>query len=342
MWDERVIGTSALAAYGVAHGEASLADRCAALLAQQRAVWPRLAEGTEALARIETRQLPLNNWPVSVQFNPARATSSLAKVDAVSIAKRPCFLCAENLPAEQRGVRFGRYLLLPNPAPIVQDHLTVALDAHAPQRFGEHLEAFLELARALSARFTVLYNGPRSGASAPDHMHFQAIPVGAMPLEANLCYAHRELDVERPDGTLVRVVSDAPDQETHTRHAVTVAGYNASSITSAVRSIVAALPLDEQAGEPQLNAYAQHQAGAWTVVIFPRRRHRPACYDAPDEQRVSLSPGILDMAGIVVTVRREDFDRVDGDVLTTAYRDVTGTLDKSLAAVAGVARASGQ
>ena len=144
-------------------------------IAAQCAEWPLAGRNFEALKGVEVRYVELPDRHIKVQFNPARIVSSGAKVDARSLAERPCFLCDANRPSEQRGIEWGdgRYTILVNPFPIFPRHLTIPAAEHTPQRITGRVADMLRLASELEG-YTVFYNGPRCGASAPDHMHFQA------------------------------------------------------------------------------------------------------------------------------------------------------------------------
>ena len=168
---------------GAEEPQRSLSERVMALLDHQRKHWPMLVEGYESLKTVETRSFEFDGFVMTVQCNPGRIVSSSAKVDDRSIRERRCFLCMDNLPSEQRGVDYGDYILLCNPFPIFRDHLTIAHMRHIPQRIRGAFGPMLDLARGLGERFTLFYNGPRCGASAPDHLHFQAGERGFMPMD---------------------------------------------------------------------------------------------------------------------------------------------------------------
>lgn len=285
-------------------------------------MWPRLAAGMAALEHVQSREVRLNAWPVTVQFNPARAASSLAKVDAVSVARRRCFLCPGELDAEERGVRAGGYVLLGNPMPIVGGHLTVPHESHAPQELGPHVESMLALAEQLSGEFSVLYNGPQCGASAPDHMHLQAAPRTSVPIEQVLDRGTTTLERTAPGGVSIRVVCDAASAADATRRVIVVSGGERQAVTSAIRAVLAGLPVPSDGGEPPINVMVWHDAGAFTALVIPRGAHRPRCYFESGAAQMLFSPGVMDMAGILITVRREDFERTDATVLVRVYREV--------------------
>src|SRR5688572_8308338 len=161
-----------------------LAARARALLDEQKREWAMLREGSSALDHVQTRNVPLNGFSFRLQFNPQRLASTAAKVDARAVAQRKCFLCPANLPREQRSIAVGEdYLILCNPFPIFPQHFTIPHRKHLPQRVADAFGVMLDLARAMRDRYTVFYNGPRCGASAPDHLHFQAGDKGFMTIE---------------------------------------------------------------------------------------------------------------------------------------------------------------
>ena len=162
------------------------ADELNAFFESQLAEWEFARRNFEALRRIETKTFDLDGFLIRVQFNPARIVSSAAKVDAASVVARKCFLCSENQPPEQRGLPWGDgYRVLVNPYPIFGRHFTIPAGEHVPESIADRYGDMLALARCFD-REVVFYNGPRCGASAPDHAHFQAVGKGAMPLEAEV------------------------------------------------------------------------------------------------------------------------------------------------------------
>ncbi len=178
-----------------------LADLAAGLLERQKKNWPGLAEGYAALEAVRVREIRGDGWGVNVQFNPRRIVSSGANLDPESLRRRPCFLCPENLPPEQQAILYrDDYLILCNPAPIFPAHLTIAHVRHLPQSLPDNLEIFLRLAADFGPRTTVFYNGPRCGASAPDHLHFQAAPAGLLPVEEEILDPRKRVGARRRDG----------------------------------------------------------------------------------------------------------------------------------------------
>ncbi len=336
MWDKKIIDVERLRPFALGGDLHSLSDRCRALLAQQQAAWPRLAQGVAMLDQVRRKTVALNAWPVEVQYNPGRAASSLANTHASAIASRPCFLCAANSPPEQEGLRHGAWVLLVNPAPIVPGHLTVVHEGHVPQEIGPRLGECLGLAEELGPAWTIFYNGPRAGASAPDHMHFQAAPAGRVPMEQRLEDGVVLAEVVLTRTTHVRLLADSDDPARRSRCVISVTGGDLAEVEDALRGAISRLPRAESQSEPMLNLLVRYADDRWAAMVFPRAAHRPACYFADGEARILLSPGVMDMAGLVITVRPEDFDRTDANVLAGVFREVGLGSDECRAVLRGL------
>ena len=182
-WITRLLSDTALAPYVTPGAGTGLPARVAALLAQQHETWPLLRAGTVALAAAQYRSLQVNGSEVIAQYNPQRRVSTAAPVDATSIRARRCFLCAEHLPPEERGLAWGEdCVLLCNPFPVLPNHLVIAARSHIPQAIAGRYGTLLDLAAALGETYWVLYNGPACGASAPDHLHVQAGTRALLPI----------------------------------------------------------------------------------------------------------------------------------------------------------------
>jgi len=309
-----------------------LADQLQVLWDAQANAWPMMARGVEHLVKSEVREVEHGGLRCRLQFNPGRVVSATAKVDAKSIAARPCFLCESNRPSEQRGVDAGDgYVFLCNPMPIFNPHFTVPTLEHQPQRIETCLPKMLELAERLNGAFTVFYNGPKCGASAPDHLHLQASPLGATPFEEQLIGAGNlgqgavqdpgqgPAGHDRACGGGVDVwVTAAPVQP-----ALVIAGADRVAVQTRAEQVIAKLadlfPTDP---EPMMNALALHVDGKLRVVLFPRASHRPSNFGTEAGQ-VLVSPGLVDMLGLLITPRREDFDTLTGEEVAKIYREVS-------------------
>jgi hypothetical protein len=309
----------------------SLAGLCSRLLANQKKTWPDLAAGHEALAAVRLRDIPCPGFSVRVQFNPRRIVSSTARVDPESIRKRKCFLCPGNLPPPQKGILYRReYLILCNPAPIFPRHYTISFLHHIPQSLEEYLDVLLLLAEDFSGNATVLYNGPRSGASAPDHFHFQAAPSGAIPIEGVLDEKGRKKQVRHTDDASLSRGTNLG------RTALIVEGSNARRVADMTLAVIGEMrKVLQESGEPMMNVLCSHGKSGWRVTLFPRGRHRPDMYYRGGDEQILISPGAVDMGGLIITSRERDFIVLDSDMVQAVFRDVS--LDE--AKTAALARA---
>ena len=297
---------------------APLADLAAGLLERQKKTWPGLAEGYAALEAARVREIRGDGWGVKLQFNPRRIVSTGAKLDPESIRKRPCFLCLENLPPEQQAILYRNdYIVLCNPAPIFPGHLTIAHRRHLPQSLPENLPLFLSLAADFGPRRIVFYNGPQSGASAPDHLHFQSAPAGLLPVEAEVLEPRNGRIVRRWDGVSLRRTMGLG------RGILVIEGKEAEEIASVFGKLIEALRrLNPSTDEPLLNLFCTHTGKSWRLILFPRRKLRPAAYFREGEAQLLISPGAVDIAGILITPREKDFLALDREMVRGIFREV--------------------
>lgn len=278
------------------------------LFTRQLASWPMAHDNYAALAGVRVKTLDVDGIPYKVQFNPARIVSSGAKVDDRSIRERRCFLCAANRPEPQEGIPFGgHYDILVNPYPIFPRHLTIPDTGHVPQRIASRFGDMLQLAKALQ-EYTVFYNGPRCGASAPDHAHFQAGSRDFMPIERIWSRLIADKVAVCGRSTLYRL-ADAP------RHTLVVDAAGAEEAQQLFRAVYESMPVPEGDEEPMMNVLALYDDMRWTVFIFPRSKHRPACYTAEGEARLLSSPASVDLGGVFITPLEHDFEKITaGDI----------------------------
>ena len=258
--------------------------------------WTMARENHEALTHVWCRELATAKLPapLRVQCNPARLVSTGAKMDKASIATRPCFLCSKNRPEEQQSLDLNDdFEWLVNPFPILQRHYTIAAKQHRPQRFLDAYDAMIEAVKALPEDYIVFYNGPKCGASAPDHLHLQAGISKGIPLIEYTRGLNPEhpLQAISPFGYLVYLIRDAENTDTFNQ-------------------LYAQLPIPQDEYEPYMNVVAYQQNGQVFLLVIPRRAHRPYCYNADGEAKYLISPGALDMCGLIVTPRAEDYERL--------------------------------
>ncbi|MBN1337442.1 MAG: DUF4922 domain-containing protein [Deltaproteobacteria bacterium] len=298
----------------------TLAETLEGFLGWQAARWPRLARARDALAGVRVWEVPVGRPACRVQWNPDRTLSTTARVDPASVAARPCFLCPGALPEEERGLAFGAdAVILANPAPILPDHLVFVARAHVPQAVGAALPLLLAVAATLGGRFSAFYNGPRCGASAPDHLHVQAVRGGVLPAE------RAAVDGPGPDDRLLVVRPDltAWSLQGQGRPALAFQG-RADRVASALGVAVETLgQLRPDAPEPLLNLLAVGRPQGVLALLFPRAAHRPACFFDEGPARLTVSPGALDMAGEIVAVREEDFQALDGSRVASIFSEVS-------------------
>ena len=267
------------------------------LFTSQRIEWDLLDNNCKQLNNVEVKSLTWeNNIEVVLQYNPTRIVSTSAKVDTESIQQRKCFLCDANRPEIQKGIPFlDRYIILCNPYPILQKHLTIPLHSHVPQRIGKKIDDMLALAESLPD-YIIFYNGPKCGASAPDHFHFQAGLKTAILLTG-------ENDLR----SCLTIESDL--KEDAEERFYDVYDYLKSH-----------QPHEE---EPMMNVIAFKENNKYIIHIFPRKQHRPWQYSAEGKNQLLISPGALDMAGMFITPRKEDFDKIDQEEIEDIYSQVS-------------------
>lgn len=278
-----------------------------------------MAEGFASLAYVQLREVQCRTYSAWLQFNPRRIVSTGAKVDAESINQRRCFLCVENLPAEQKGVLYQNdFIILGNPMPIFPSHFTISLVRHLPQIIAPFLDKLLQLARDLSPDFTLFYNGAQCGASAPDHFHFQAAPAGKIPIELEAAQASRRELIKEIEGVVVILLQDLG------RTVFVFEGSRAANIINVLRrQLIKMQAVLNIAEEPKVNMLCAYQAPNWRVILFPRRKHRPEVFFRDGEDRVLISPASVDMGGVIVTPVEKDFNTVDADMIEAIYREVS-------------------
>ena len=292
--------------------------------------WPLACENFRALKNVQVREMETGGLTVRLQHNPARMISSAAKLDKADIAKRRCFLCRENRPPEQIMMKFeGRkgkkYHILVNPYPIFPDHLVIAADRHTDQTIWKRYVDMLDLARKYQD-FTFFYNGPKSGASAPDHHHFQAAPKGLMPLEADV---EGFLDSARNDRGLVHLTSL---QDAHLYHyqkfTTGVFVLRAETSKSAAKLFYRLLDcaeIPEGETEPMFNLFTNYSNGEFRSIIVFRSRHRSHHYFSDGPDHLTMSPGCADMGGMFIVPVPEEYERLSPELLEEMIAEVSIT-----------------
>ena len=297
----------------------SLPGLCLELLSEQKKTWLDLRNGCESLKDVRERDVPCRGFSVRLQYNPGRIRSSLASVGEKNPAERRCFLCLDHLPESQKGILYrGEYLILCNPMPIFSSHYTVSHLEHRRQAITERIGTLLQLIAEFGSGWMVLYNGPKCGASAPDHLHFQAGPSGQMPVEKEVREEKRLARMTKIDSVLLYRVRDLG------REVVILEGDDPIAVEGAFKGFLNALKkvllIDE---EPMTNIAGFYEERKWRLVIFPRRKHRPDAFFREGNARVVVSPGLIDMGGVLVTPVKKDFERLDAAAVEGIYGEVS-------------------
>lgn len=316
-------------------------EEVGSFLDRQFKVWPDVAAVFEDLSNnVKTRKLEAEDWFLSVQFNPRRILSTAAKVDKRNLKKRPCFLCDRNRPEAQLALPVaGGCQILLNPYPILPRHLTIPTRHHRPQQ----LECLLETLGSACwnlPEYVFFYNGARCGASAPDHAHLQAGARGVVPIERDWKYYENRLEKVYPTKKEEEVELEERGYGTKGMGIYLLQGYACPAFVVVGRSgsdfylfrkLFAALPVAERCGEPDVNLLCWRQDGgpvepdSLVMVLFVRRKHRPNCYYAEGKSQVLVSPGALDMGGLLITPREEDFGKLTPKQAAAILREVTVT-----------------
>lgn len=295
----------------------SLAQQAHELILREKRDWAMLRENHARLAQSQFRTFAFDGFEITAQFNPGRMFSAIAKLDARSIAGRPCALCDANRPAEQSQLDAGDgYWLMCNPHPILPEHFTLVQREHAPQRIGPHFGKLLELARQLGERYTVFYNGPECGASSPDHMHFQAATRDQLAIDREYDRIKQRVGERDEVGVFAGL--------NYLRYFIGLESSDATKLAAAfARLYEAYAKLTPQNLEPMMNVLCGYRHGVWRTTLFPRSKHRPSCYFATDVDQMLLSPGTVDIGGLVIMVREQDFLRLTHQHLVQMYQEIT-------------------
>ncbi|MBI2618613.1 MAG: DUF4922 domain-containing protein [Ignavibacteriales bacterium] len=304
---------------------ALLALQANELLRRQKDSWTQLADGYASLAQVQVKEIQCDGFTVLLQFNPGRMVSTSAKVDPKSIRERRCFLCVEHLPSEQEGILVrNKFLILCNPAPIFHGHYTISHILHRPQAIEENVRDFLILAKEMGPDFTVFYNGPQCGASAPDHLHFQASPSGAIPVESDALDANRRRNRAVHEEVQVFSLAD------YGREAFVLEGNRIESIESALRRLIDAMKsVFPGTEEPLMNILASYRENLWRLIMFPRSKHRPEAFFLENDKRILVSPAAVDIGGLMITPLERDFQRLDGPTIEGIFHEVSLSEDQS-------------
>ncbi len=302
--------------------------------------WPEAAERYKALEEgVQTKELPLGEMMMAAQWNPARIVSTGAAIDKKTISERPCFLCDNNRPKEQHKLMTEKhYQILVNPYPILPQHFTIPMRRHTPQSIYSSFGTLRKMAWDMP-KHIVFYNGPLCGASCPDHMHLQAGSRGIAPLERDWTMYEKGLRKLYPlTGEQMASMEEAGNVgnrpglyllEGYACPVFVIRSLPTESDSLLCQRVYKALPVIGDETEPRLNIVCWREKGTASrpdeivTLIFPRSKHRPDCYYAEGKEQLLISPGALDMCGLFITPREQDFEALTAEKAASILKEVT-------------------
>jgi Domain of unknown function (DUF4922) len=287
------------------------------LLQSQLENWPLARTNYQGLKSVKVKVISFEGFDVKVQFNAARMISSGAKVDAKSIAERKCFLCTANRPSEQESIENYHYSILVNPFPIFPEHFTIVHHRHLPQQIKPFFSDLLCFAKKLSD-YVLFYNGPKCGASAPDHLHFQAGTKEFMPLISDyeilkqknaICFfKNKTCEVFRLDNYLRTVICiESTDI------------FSANDFFLGLYADLQGTGLDE----PMINIVCSYKSDKWYTYIFPRDHFRPWQYTAEEPDQLLVSPATVEMGGIFITPIESHFEKIHREDVQSVFEQAS-------------------
>lgn len=301
----------------------TLEKRTNILFEQQIENWELAKSGYSSLKSVQKKVFEFDDFEIEAHFNPGRIISSSAKVDEKSIKERPCFLCINNLPEDQKAIKIDdEYILLVNPFPIFEKHFTIPKVQHIPQTIKDSFRSMLIISEMLDKEFTVFYNGPKCGASAPDHLHFQAGNFGFMKIDNEFYPILKNFG---------EVINDEYEFTTtivknYLRNFISIESNEIKPLTNEFLRIYNILS-EGLNDEPMLNIICTYN-NFWRVIIFPRKKHRPTYFFDEGENKILISPAAVDMGGVLIFPREEDYNKINKETIIDIYRQVTFSNDE--------------
>ncbi|MFA6981076.1 MAG: DUF4922 domain-containing protein [Ignavibacteriaceae bacterium] len=291
------------------------------LIIEQKVNWEQCKNGYATLDSVQVKTFQFKNCTIKVQFNPGRLISTSAKVDAKSITERKCFLCKTNLLEAQQVVEYkDDFIILVNPFPIFPEHFTLPSLHHTKQNIENSFPVLLDFSKDLSPDFTVFYNGPKCGASAPDHLHFQAGTKNFMSIDYEYVLLRKKIGEKLFASDSLSV--DAVDDDL--RKMISIEGGTKSEVEKAFQVFYSSYKdVTEQTEEPMMNVIGTYQKGKWQIIIFLRKKHRPEVFFEKDEEKkLLLSPAAVDIGGVCILPREEDFEKLTAEKLQNIFHEV--------------------
>lgn len=287
----------------------------------QKKEWKILSDNYSALKNLKQKSVWINGYKIHFQFNPKRLLSSTADVSDKTIKDRKCFLCVNNLPKEQKGILIDdKFILLCNPFPIFNHHFTIASTEHQPQLINDHFLDLLSLAKKMKDQFAVFYNGPKCGASAPDHLHFQTVKKKYLPIFNQLKLIKNKFsDFHKSQPNIsVHSIDDG------LRKFILLQSLNAQMIKNYFNKIYTALNKnDDEQSEPMLNILSTYNENTgWNVLVFLRAQHRSSHYFKRGDNKILISPASVDLGGVCIFPREEDYFRINTKFIREIFSEI--------------------
>ncbi len=293
------------------------------LFENQSKEWDLLRKNLEGLESARIREYAFENFLINVQFNPERITSSSAKVDKDSINKRACFLCETNRPVEQKSVLYlDKYEFLCNPFPIFRKHFTLSYLKHTPQKIENYFSDFLQISQDLS-ELIVFYNAPNCGASAPDHLHFQAGNFGLMPITEEIRSLEEHYGKVIPGTEEIKVTGI----DDGLRRFLFLESDKRENLSEVFQMIYDFCSEINGGKEPMMNILSTY-TGQWQVYVFLREKHRPWQFFEEGRENILLSPASVDYGGTMITPLEKDFEKIRKQDIEDIFQQVSLSKDK--------------
>lgn len=278
---------------------------------QEKLQWPELLQGSSSLNRCEYREISLDGELIEAQYNPIREKSVVAEVDAASIKERGCFLCLEALPAHQTALKiYEHFVALCNPRPVFDLHFTISSTAHTAQDLTSSLSEYLAMTRLVSPEFLIFFNGAKCGASAPDHLHFQAVPADSFRMFNSYMKASETLEWHMAKGCQVSLFSKAGIDF------VVCKGTDLSGLRNYLEDLF------KLHSDTMVSMASYYSGDSWHIMIVLRKAHRPRCYFESGDKKQIFGTATIELFGRIVVPYLNDFKRLDSSILSQAFYDV--------------------
>ena len=298
----------------------NFSDAAKRLIERQKETWATLASGYNSLNFIKSKIIQFDGFRFVIQLNQGRYTSTSAMVDEKSINRRKCFLCMKNLPEEQEGIIINDFILLTNPFPIFRDHFTISNIKHKDQRIKDNLKDLLYFSKILSRYYTILYNGPQCGASAPDHLHFQAGNKDTLPLDDDYNIIKNKYGeiLSNKNDSVVYGINDG------LRKIISIEGREEKSVINIFNLFYKKYSSRSNLVEPMMNISSFYEeVSGWRILIMLRAKHRPEVFYKEGEEKILFSPAACDYGGLCITPLEKDFKRLDNVQLKNIFNEVS-------------------